>query len=423
MDEMILLPAKGRETEDVLKATMPWIERGNRSWWKAWFATAGTALVTPGEFAQSVPTGATLRSGIFFSAISLLMITTLTLLPGFLICCVGGVIAGMVGTVDDAISFVAVVGGLILGIIVGGVIVGVIWQMIWATSIHGLMRLGGETAFGLKRTVVLVLYGTASLVVTAVPLIGGFVGYPWHWISTIGILREGQRVSTVRASISVLLLPMLIIVGAVGSYVVMIIWVISMASGSITNMQLNRTTNLGAGLEEWVQDTGQWPPAGGLLVATTSVGPWDLIDASSDVTESTDHRSGMSLVVIESMTPPEAMVAWDLADYPAIAEPHRIGTIAFVYHGIDPEEIPDDVWLVVRMFDRNDPVGFMVQSNVVVSRSNGAMLGTPIDRDEFAGAMEEQNELRRSLGLPELQDLMKLPDIGDEWGATTPRSP
>ncbi len=213
LDMMILRPREGAEAEQTEPVEVPWLTPRERGWIKAWFSMLGMALFSPGRLVQGLAPTSSLRSALGFAALTLGLVYVIALLPilafsllGFLAATGGAEDSSpampMVGTV--ALSLLASVAGMIL------------FVLLWGPVTHGMLRLTGRTAGGMRRTCLATCYSSGASAFTVIPFFGVLFGWMWWVVSAILMVTAGQKVHGARASIAVLTLPFLTVGTIIG---------------------------------------------------------------------------------------------------------------------------------------------------------------------------------------------------------------
>lgn len=226
MDEMILLPTAGVEEKRTQLDRVPWLERGERGFFRAWFATIGMALVQPGRLMRALPDTRATRAAWWFAILTntpsfLLGVGLFVVLMMMVAMAAGG------GAAPTNMLRAAVLPSVITVAVAVGLTPAVI--ALWGLATHGLLRMTGTTSGPLRRTYDALCYSTGANVATAIPFVGFYIGWIWWLVSAVIMIKVAQKVQGWRAALAVLMLPGGLIVIAAGLYA----WLIySVLSGS-----------------------------------------------------------------------------------------------------------------------------------------------------------------------------------------------
>src|SRR5690606_35115251 len=160
--------------------------------------------------------------------------------------------------------------GMTLVQIVMGIVVSMISIAIWGAIAHLVIHLTGGASHGIARTYETLCYASGANVLSAVPCIGGYVGWVWWVVSAVLGIKEAQRISGGRASLAVLAYPvgMLLICG--GVYAAFIAMAFSAGTGAgawtTTTMVYNsgsdqtETQLVADALHAYAVENGSGPP-------------------------------------------------------------------------------------------------------------------------------------------------------------------
>lgn len=420
MDEMVLLPTEGVEENQTRIENAPWLERAARGRVRAWFSTVGMALIRPARLMEMLPEEGATGQAMLFGIITTLLVVPLALWPFFLL---------------PLVFFVSGFGGLGLGEVAGLMLVAIVAaavvlvsMFVWALTIHGLLRITGETAGGLGRTYQAVFYGSGANVGSALPCMGIYVGWIWYVISTAIMVKSRQRVSGLRAAFATAAFPVSFLVAIIGFYVWFFLSVIpgippaGPAAGfpfaaTMPAGQMNRTV-LDAILIYAGDHDGAGPDHAAELVARGYLHASDLVLPGSQTKADQIVIGETTLVGLESMRrePARKEARAASAKLPPNTVAHRLGDWVFTCHGVTLNPPPDGrIWLVVQCLDPDANAGAF-SSDVIAWCADGTMVVLP--DSELAAGLRDQNSLRRRLGLSRLPDPRQVthgrPAVNDE---------
>jgi hypothetical protein len=266
---------------------------------------------------------------------------------------------------------------------------------VWTLVSHGLLRLTGDTEWGIGRTFQAICYSSATNILLMVPCFGlyfAWVGAIWWIICAAVMTREAQKVSAWRAAFAVAGPPLLLVALAVGGAAFMMSRAFSSINAGMAAAQ--------AGVSPAVQALSRPTETQAVLDALLA---WGAEHAGAGP----DHAARL---VLEGRLPFTAFAASGsataptpvaVATLPAEAAAYRVGDYVFTYPGIDLVHGDPGLWVVVcaPTGDRSPPGTLQV---VPVGRVGGTV--TPIASAGFTAALEEQNQLRVKFGLSPLPD-------------------
>ncbi len=209
-DEMLILPRDGVPDEVVTPDHMPWIERGRVGFFRGLFGTIIRSIGTPTRLASTIPVrapdgsgGANIGSAMIFGVVVLSAYLFLGFATIGLFSLVPILVAGIGGTTT----------GVLLGLassLVATVIVAFILLLVWSICTHIALRCMGPASAGLNGTAAAICYSSGTNFLSAIPCMAfltGPFGFIWWAIAAIIMLARIHRVSNLRAAISVLLFP------------------------------------------------------------------------------------------------------------------------------------------------------------------------------------------------------------------------
>ena len=434
MDEMILLPTAGVEEEQTRVEDMPWLERKRRGFFRAWVQTIGRAMTTPGRLMRGLPAtspnraawGFCLSSNLLFALTGLTPVLVFPFIIGFMAARAPG--GGGPGVAAPPILAFAIGG---VGFLVAGVVISLLLILIWGAIPHGLLRATGQVAYPIGQTYQALCYSSGANALTAIPCFGSYVGWIWWLVSAVLMVKERQGVGGKRAALCVLAAPVASVVCLVGSYIVLIIFMVTSAgsmagttsgSGGIITMpppgpggitvpspsQRSDETDLevvlGAIAGYTATHGGRAPDHAIELVTGGYINPETLVSVFSLTTMDGVQVGGTTLGAIadDDGGAKDAINRIAIHALPEDVIAHRVGDFVFTYHGIDPADAEDALWFVISSWDpdANDPPG-PDQMIIATYRPGGVVSFRGEDVEKFLAA---QNELRAQYDLAALPD-------------------
>lgn len=451
MDDMILLPTEGVKEEQTETDSMPWLDRraGRIS---AFFSTMIRALFEPPRLARALPGQPALGRAFLFAllcgglppviGIGFLLIIPMVIIgtmaaggggggPG------GGMFLGLLGSMAGGVVLMAIAVMLLLGV--------------WILSAHAILRMTGPVKGSLAHTVEPLCYGAAANFIVAIPCLGLYVwwaGLIWWSISSILMLRIRQEVSGSRATISVLALPVVLM--TIGFIYALVVFIPMMQGAQAAARQMQQQQAQGGGAPGGVQT---WPPGvyGGSGQIDVSSSTTVAREVARGITEYRDREGvwpghalhliaqndifAQNVILHGSVRPLEAVVIGPMdlqrfsllprnsqvsfardaaAALPEGVVAHRLGDYIFTYHGLPLDPDPR-LWIAVAHPSEADFSAVPTSDPIliIVDAGNSAR---PVRTSRFTEVLDEQNDLRRSLGLPAIPDPR---DVGNE-PATAP---
>ncbi len=408
MDDMILLPTAGVDEERTAQAVMPWLQRRALGRWRAWLATIGQSLVSPGRLIQCVPVDSALPTALVYATFT----TGAFLFAGWGVLLLPGVVAQWVSS-----SAMAATLSMILGIAIGLGGIGLGFAL-YGVLVHGLLRLTGRTAQPLRRTCQAVCYSAGANVLSATPCVGPYFGWIWWLVSMTLMVRHAQQVHPARAGLAVLALPVLSLGGlmTVGTYSLLTTWSIAGRPGGIRAIGAaaagdeDSAVQVRAVLDFAAHHGGSGPDHALQLITEEYLSAYDFVAAASATDEDAiilgpaaagrgsaatlgsfgfleaDRQEALVQTLVDA--PPEGMIA------------HRLGDFVFCHHGIDLSQPDPQLWLVIQVPDPDqNPSPTMP---LAVGMASGRVIRcSPALLQRLLG---EQNRRRAAAGLPALPD-------------------
>ncbi len=405
MDEMILLPTVGVEEEQTQPDKMPWLDRRQRGLVGGWWSTVGMALFHPVRLMQCTPESSPGREAWSFALVTNMLAVPLGCTLFGLMSLAGVFIA--TGGTSVSMALVGVGIGLAAGLVFAAVGVLVIIA-VWGWIAHSLLRLTGAVSGRLGRTYQAICYSSGANIVTALPVLGIYLGWVWWVVSAVLMVRTAQRVEGWRAAVAVLFLPALPFAALVGLYVYLafagIAQVAANMSGTFPRDAEVRAT-AEAVLAYAQQNKGRGPRHAVELVAEGYLAASDLVSDGSATRESGVPVTTVTLLQFEALSGVDQA---EVAEAAAAALPdqvtaHRLGDFVFVHHGIDMSQCDPRLWIVVLCLDPDvNPAPTAIRGSIRVGQCDGAVRMIPAS--SLSNTLAEQNALRAEFALPPIPD-------------------
>jgi len=419
MDQMVLRPVD-RLRPDGSMVRLPWDDRAERGWMRAFVSMLGLSLGMPLRLGTMLTRRDGERGGLIFLVIVSIATAVVSVLPvaifmmimssGFLAAAQGPGGPGGPGGGPGAPQLLGVFSGVIGGMVVISVLLPIVLVVIWAAVAHGVLLMTGEAAGGFRRTFDALCFSGGAWVTSAVPCIGPYLGGPWWVVSAIMTLRNGQGVSTARAIGAALLFPLVSVLTVAGLYIWLMVWAMGMAGAvaagqipgpNVPSVQLGW---LGDRLVEMRDDTGAFPDH--LLRPTArTLMPlgWTFADAS--FAGESRPVLGEDIDDIGARPAGERMAFVDRAAAALVAPhaPHRVRDSVYLLPGaeIDPDGPFADLWLVAHA-RAGEAAAWHVR---VLGREVRV-----IAPEQHTEALREQNVRRAEAGLNPIPGMLHLID-------------
>jgi hypothetical protein len=393
MDDMVLRPAAGVAENETEVSLLPWLERRRLGFWRAWLATVGLALFSPGAMMRraSGPPLTLMREARTFVIFTLFMTFIVMVIPLALFA------TFMIGAMrsrnwhEPAVAFATMLAGSLL--------VTYLFLLIWAPVTHGLLRLTGPARGGLRRTFDTLAFSSGAFLSSGgVPCVGGYFGWAWWCVSAVLGLRSAQSVSAWRAAFAVLPLPVLSMAAIVAGYAVLLSFAMRASASPVASPS---GAAMASALKVYVQTRGHFPRHAVELIDAGWHPDTFLVDPNRAV----HNRLPGTKHTLLDLTPaalPDAERDETLRDVrdslPADVVAHRVGDFVFTYHGIDPTYGDRGLWVLV--LPPTPPQS--ARSWWLVAELDGSF--RLIDGRSWPRELRRQNALRASAGLPSLSD-------------------
>lgn len=402
MNEMVLLPTEGLDEEQTAAVKMPWLDRSSRGWFRAWFATIGMAMVSPGRMMQAVPVETGTATAWWFAFMTTSLVMLCASLPGIAMMATMGIAGAFPGAGPVALAPV----GMVLGFGLGAIGAAMLYLLLWGPLTHGLLRLTGRTEHGLGRTYQALCFASGANALTAVPCMGQYIGPIWWLVSGVIAVKEAQRVHGGRAAFAVLTGPILFTVAAIGLYMWFIFWSMTAfpaTAGGGVSVGPGQVLTIQSGLQTYAAaNAGQLPVHAIQLVEASAIQAGDLVIPTS-LTGLADVPVGRTNLDVFRQLPPERRsrdVQAVVANTPAGLVAHRLGDFVFTYHGINLNNADPALWLLIEWPD--PAVNGAVRPNDTVHVGLGAGRTSGFSANLMQSELARQNALRAQYGLPPL---------------------
>ncbi|MCA9254469.1 MAG: hypothetical protein KDA33_02480, partial [Phycisphaerales bacterium] len=315
--------------------------------------------------------------------------------------------------------------GEVIGICVGmlmvlalGVLFNLLYILIWGLCSHGVLRLGGRDHQPLASTFRALCYSAGANVSTIVPCVGWYFGWIWWTVSSVIMFRETHRISTGRAVLSVLALPVSGTLVAIVLYVAFIWSVMTMAgpmaftagvSGSFPGTGHGDTQTVLDNYLGYAADNGALPDHPVQLLLGNRMFSSEFISSETMTTVPQINWPRLKLGDLEGISggAMTAKINAFLKRLPEGAFAHRAGDYIFTCPGIDPTTLSPDVWLVIfSPLPIGGPASAPWVTNVYVGQADGTVIVIP--KASFQNALQGQMTVRKNNNLPPLPPLSSI---------------
>lgn len=396
MDEMVLLPADGYDEGQTEIEQLPWLVREKRGFARSWLSMIGLALFRPVRVMELAPLSGAVGSAWWFAIVTTTLASCLSMFPFFILPLAMGGRAGALGGI----------GGLAVVMMFGAVMIIAAWGVVT----HLTLRVTGKVRGTIGRTYQGLCFSSGAHMISAVPCLGFYLGWIWWLVSAVIMVKEGQKVGSLRAAVAVLLFPMLLI-GCGGTLVVLSL---SRAMTAMSTMpasfQIDEASRLTEAIMTYAEAHDYHGPGHALvLVAAGLVDSDDFMTMSSATVVADIPVGAGDLNDFAQLSASEMMQA--AVDAGATLPPgviaHRVGDFVFTYHGATLNECPAGLWLVVQADDPDASASPAAAGNARFARiSAGCADGSvrQFTRSALAAELAQQNSLRVQAGLPPLPD-------------------
>jgi predicted Zn finger-like uncharacterized protein len=211
MNDMVLLPAEGLEDEQTEVYRMPWLDRRRNGWWRSWWATVKMSLTSPARVMRGLPPDSSVRSAVWFAVATWMVTAGLIMLTTLGLMAVIGLFSGsapMRGVGMAPLFVLTIFAALAL-----------LPVAVWAGIAHVVLLATGGTRYGFGRTCEAIFYSAGTNVLLLIPGCGAYIYWIWWLVSAAIMLKQGQRVHGLRATLAVLALPVLLIACPISMFI------------------------------------------------------------------------------------------------------------------------------------------------------------------------------------------------------------
>ncbi len=429
MDETVMRPAEGYEAEDTEPHKIPWTQRSELGWFKAFRKTLVMAVMRPSEIGLGRAQRGDTRDALRFAAYSILLVAILSIVAQSMLQAIFfGFITAVTATGPGAPGagptmgmpfFLSIVTSQTLGALIA-LPFGLLVLWLWAMSAHGILKLTGQPyqpAFATKRAF---YYASGANVMSLVPCLGWLVGGPWTMVCTIKALKATQRISVGRAVLAVLPMP----IAALGLGVGFIIWIFSTTLATMTGpgafgMFNPDTETLTTNYVNWANRNKRYPQHVVELVMDNTVFLGELIQTNSATAYYDLVVGNFDTSVTDDLPEPQRTQTFQayLNALPKDILAYRLGDFVFYPSARPPDQTAPTRWLIVAWPDP-DTNGLLGPSEIVeIGLADGTTFYSV--NSGFPAAVAAENSARELAGLPPIPHPMNVKHqqfvmVGDE---------
>jgi len=425
MDEMVLQPVAGIAERHTVIGLAPWLERKRIGFWRAWLGTIWGAMTAPSRLIGGVPVESSKWSALWFAMLTGFAYMLLAGFPFLILGMIGAIAgasaAGQRGGGGGAMFFGAL--PMLAFVVLIGFVSIAIGIALWSLLSHIILRITGRTAHGLGRTFQSLCYASSANALSAIPCLGvytGIVSWIWWAASATLMIRAGQRVSGWRATIAVLLPPVVVSATIIGLFLWMIFWSFGQASQLGSRQGQRLAADISQALQHHAaQHSGALPAHAVEMIAAQQLTPWQISHQSQN--PMTVAGIDINSLAFKQPQDQQSDVARILAAMPDDMIAHRLGDVVFTYHGMDvptaaASNSPLWIALILPQFPQpgvtgsgahaGNPPPFMGLHLFRAVTADGTAI--EIDPANFDTELAAQNSVRATAGLPPLPDLRKI---------------
>jgi hypothetical protein len=256
----------------------------------------------------------------------------------------------------------------------------------------------------MRQTCLAICYSAGACAAMVIPILGVypffFVPLTWWIVSACLMVAEGQRVNGFRATLAVVVPPVLVVSGFVALLVVGVtVSAQSARSAAQSAVAQAECAGVTAALVGKAQRSA-WPAHAVEMVDESFTG-WQLTSDTTATVPSDVTLGATDLEQIWALDREERTAARAAAaSLPAGVVAHRLGDFVFTYHGIDPRSADPALWIVVMSPDPDVNAGRFILGRLFAGTGDGAV--HQIDEGAFTVELAAQNDLRRTRGLAPL---------------------
>ena len=413
LNSMVLLPAEGVAEERTQADRMPWLERKERRI-KAWFATVGQALITPGRLMRAVPRKSSVGQAWWFAILttSLFVLTGWTAPPVFI-----GAMMALFGGRDPTKPMIF---GVIAFLVIECALL--LLLAVWGPITHLVLKVTGGSSGGLGRTYQALCYSAGATALIAVPVLGlypfAFVPLTWWVVSAVLMVSTAHGVHGGRAALATLVFPVgVLLLGPIGIFGLFFFAMSQPRSASSMFSHQAEVQALSTEVLTYAEaHQGRGPGHASLLVTSSNLATDNFVLFDSATVQENVPMGETTLHDFAFLAPNRQRMAAEAAaaDLPDGVIAHRLGDFVFTYHGLDLNNADPGLWIVVAWPDPdvNDPGPRALPT--LVGFADGS--AQPIF--DLESQRPAQNALRAQFGLPPLPRLITVthdtPAVGEE---------
>ncbi|MBT4530039.1 MAG: YIP1 family protein, partial [Phycisphaerae bacterium] len=182
------------------------------NWFSRYFKTIGMVMIHPSRAINRVHVQKPLFDAWKFLLTTLIIMVFVGTIPMALL---AFGIMGRVGSQPNYADLLFMLGGQVLLYFA----VYIIFAVVWGLTAHVLLQLTGGSTFTLRRTMQAILYSSGSIIIGIVPCCGGLASFVWWIVSATNMVKKGQRVHGGRASLAVVMPPLVAVICVCGFYI------------------------------------------------------------------------------------------------------------------------------------------------------------------------------------------------------------
>jgi len=413
MDQMVLLPAEGLQDHDTKIEQAPWLHRERIGRMKAWFSTVFQGLFLPHKLIRGVPAESGVGQAWWYAILTSALFTCVNVITFiafiYLITTAFGGNQGMSGLAGFGFGMLITFASVWIGLI--------LLMLVWGLVTHGALLVIGGATYPIGRTFQAICYSIGGAALIAVPFIGiypfGFIPLLWWMVSAMVMVSIAHGAHPGKAIIATGVFPFVMTILVIGGLFALFYFSMTMAQTTLQRAANSASTNAALIVQQQLipaaeENGGAYPAFGMIPISdgTTStigeyVSPFTITDDQlvmiGDVS-----LSDMRMMDADELT---AHIDAVRAAMPDDVVAHRIGDMVFTYHGITLDTTDSSLWIVVLVQPADAVIGYSgspFSNQVTVVMADGSTISHPMD--QFFTALENQNALRTSMGLPELPD-------------------
>jgi len=429
MDDTVMRPAEGLEAEDTEPHKIPWTQRAELGWFKAYRKTLGMAVMRPSEIGMGRAQRGDLREALRFAVYTILLVAILSIVAqSILQAFFFGFVTAITATGPGAPGagptmgmpfFLSIVTSQALAALIA-LPFGVFVLWLWALSAHGILKLTGkpfQPAYATKRAF---YYASGANVMSLVPCLGWALGGPWAMVCTIKALKSTHRIGLGRAVLAVMPLPL----AALGLGIGFFIWIFTTTLGAMAGpggfgVFSPDTETLTVNYVSWANRNGRYPRHIVELIMDDTIFIGELIETNSFTEYDDLVIGGFDANAADDKFEPQRSQLFQtyLNGLPKDILAYRFGDFVFYPSATPPNQTAPTRWLLVAWPDpdTNGPLG---PSEIIeVGLADGTTFYSV--NSAFVAALQAENDARQQAGLPPIPHPMHVKHqqfvmIGDE---------